>query len=519
MNNKQPNYCRMYDELSREAASWRSVWKELGAYLAPTRGFFDGEQPNRGQKIDHRKLIDSDPLLAVEVLCAGMISGLTSPSRSWFELEISPAAARQLPGAKEWTHAVKKRLEEAFASSNIYAALHGFYQEIAVFGTAAMLLEEDLQDVLRCRLFTAGEYVLGADGDGRINSFGREFFLTAGQMADKFGLSHLPAAVSQAVKEGRQNTWHKVRHLIVPNPRHNARYKDALHMPYRSVYFTPQGHVLKEGGYWEFPVIAARWEVKNTSDVYGKGPGWKCLGDVKMLQKMQKTKLVALDKNTNPPMMVSSGVQGEVNLLPGGLTRYSGTTDAAVKPAYQVQVDLAALENSIEKVKNTIKSQFFADVFVMLSAQNYSNMTAAEVAERHQEKLLVLGPVLERLKNELLDPLVERSYGILLRRGALPNPPQSVQGLEIGVSYVSMIAQAQKAAGMAAVSQAMAYAGSLAQAKPEVLDRVDFDSALEQGLEMLGVPPGILRTREQTQALRQARARQTDASASSTPAV
>ena len=116
----------MYDELSREAASWRSVWKELGAYLAPTRGFFDGEQPNRGQKIDHRKLIDSDPLLAVEVLCAGMISGLTSPSRSWFELEISPAAARQLPGAKEWTHAVKKRLEEAFASSNIYAALHGY---------------------------------------------------------------------------------------------------------------------------------------------------------------------------------------------------------------------------------------------------------------------------------------------------------------------------------------------------------------------------------------------------------
>lgn len=519
MNNKQPNYCRIYDELSREAASWRSVWKELGAYLAPTRGFFDGEQPNRGQKIDHRKLIDSDPLLAVEVLCAGMISGLTSPSRSWFELEISPAAARQLPGAKEWTHAVKKHLEEAFASSNIYAALHGFYQEIAVFGTAAMLLEEDLQDVLRCRLFTAGEYVLGADGDGRINSFGREFFLTAGQMADKFGLSRLPAAVAQAVKEGRQSTWHKVRHLIVPNPRHNARYKDALHMPYRSVYFTPQGHVLKEGGYWEFPVIAARWEVKNTSDVYGKGPGWKCLGDVKMLQKMQKNKLVALDKNTNPPMMVSSGVQGEVNLLPGGLTRYSGTTDAAVKPAYQVQVDLAALENSIEKVKNTIKSQFFADVFVMLSAQNYSNMTAAEVAERHQEKLLVLGPVLERLKNELLDPLVERSCGILLRRGALPNPPQSVQGLEIGVSYVSMIAQAQKAAGMAAVSQAMAYAGSLAQAKPEVLDRVDFDSALEQGLEMLGVPPGILRTREQTQALRQARARQTDATTPSTPAV
>ena len=464
--NKQPNYCRMYDELSREAASWRSAWKELGAYLAPTRGFFEGDTPNRGQKIDHRKLIDSDPLLAVEVLCAGMISGLTSPSRSWFELALSPKSARQLPGAQEWSHAVKQRLEEVFASSNVYAALHGFYQEIAVFGTAAMLLEEDFQDILRCRLFTAGEYVLGADGDGRINTFGREFFLTAQQMADKFGLEHLPASLAQAVKDGRKNTWHKVRHLIYPNPQHNPRYQDALHMPYRSVYFTPQGEVLKAGGYWEFPVIAARWEVKNTSDVYGKGPGWKCLGDAKMLQKMQKTKLVALDKNTNPPMMVSSGVQGEVNLLPGGLTRYSGTTDAAVKPAYQVQVDMAALENSIEKVKNTIKSQFFADVFLMLSTQNYSNMTAAEVAERHQEKLLVLGPVLERLKNELLDPLVERSYAILQRRGVLPHPPESVQGLELGVSYVSMIAQAQKAAGMAAVSQVFFGAGQAGSIRP-----------------------------------------------------
>lgn len=269
-------------------------------------------------------------------------------------------------------------------------------------------------------------------------------------------------------------------------------------MPFSSVHFMNGGHVLRQSGYREFPVIAARWEVKNASDSYGRAPGWKCLGDVKMLQKMQKTKLVALDKSTNPPMMVSTGVQGEVNLLPGGITRYNGTTDAAVKPAYLVQPDLNALEASIAQVRSTIRAQFFADVFLSLSGQNYTNMTAAEVAERRQEKMLVLGPVLERLKNELLDPLIDRAFNLLARQGLLPPAPPSVQGLEMKVEYVSMIAQAQKAAGLSALTQGLAYAASVASARPEVLERVDYHCALEEGLKALGVAPALLKSGGET---------------------
>ena len=136
----------------------------------------------------------------------------------------------------------------------------------------------------------------------------------------------------------------------------------------------------------------------------------------------------------------------------------------------------------------------------MLSTQNFANMTAAEVAERHQEKMLVLGPVLERLKNELLDPLVERSYAILTRRGVLPPAPQALQGLSVGVSYISLIAQAQKATGLAALTQGIDFASRLAAVRPDVLNRVDFENALEQGLTMLGVPPGVLKSRAEVSA-------------------
>lgn len=498
---------QQYDSMKADAQVWQKTWKELSRYIAPTRGFFDADSANDGRKIDHRSLIDSDPLLAVEVLSAGMVSGLTSPSRNWFELTLSDGNLMKQTGVRNWLYEVRRRMEEVFSRSNLYHALHGFYQEISVFGTAAFLLEEDFERVISCRTFTAGEYVLGTNEKGEINSFGREFFMTPLQMAEKFGKENLPLQIRRAAEEKR-NSWFKVIHVIMPNDQADAHKTDIAHMAYVSAYFTPEGKLLKRGGYHEFPVIAARWEVKNSSDIYGRGPGWKALGDVKMLQKMQKTKLVALDKNTNPPMMVSSNVQGEVNLLPGGLTRYNGTTDAAVKPAYQVPVDLNALDASIDKVKRTIQEQFFADVFLMLSAQNFSHMTATEVAERHQEKMLVLGPVLERLKNELLDPLIERTFSIMMRRGVVPLAPAEIEGADVKIQYVSMIAQAQKQSGMATINQGISFAASLAQGNPEVLDKVDFDAALEEGLDLLGVPPVMLRSQEDTQQIRQQRLQQ-----------
>ncbi|MCQ2410841.1 MAG: portal protein [Elusimicrobiaceae bacterium] len=498
MKQIQTDYRRLYDALKNERSSWLPVWKDLGAYLAPTRGFFDGQQPNQGRRIDHKTLLDSSPCLAVEVLCAGMMSGLTSPARSWFDLSLAPEELMELPGAREWIFDVKKRLEEVFAKSNVYGVLHGFYEEIAVFGTAAFLLEEDREKGIYCRPFTVGEYCLGTDAQGKVNRFGREFFMTAEQLEKTFGRENLPPQITAIAAEQQAHKHYKVFHLIFPNDAHAPFWQDNKHMPFTSVYFLEDGHVLRRGGYQEFPVIAARWEVKNTSDVYGKGPGWKCLGDVKMLQKMQKTKLVALDKSTNPPVMVSANVQGEVNLLPGGITRYNGTADGAVRPAYQVQPDLNSLEAAIESVRATIRSQFFADVFLSLTAQSYAGMTATEVAERHQEKMLVLGPVLERLKNELLDPLIDRAFNLLARQGLLPTPPESIQGVPLKVEYVSMIAQAQKAAGLSSLVQGIHYASSLASVRPDLLNRVDYDCALEEGLKALGVAPALLKSESES---------------------
>lgn len=476
-----------YNALKQARVAWARTWKQLATYLSPTRGSFEGDQPSAGRPIDHKTLLDSSPALAVNVLGAGMMSGLTSPSRRWFNLTLRPSCFAKLPGVSQWLMEVQKAIESALVKSNLYNVLQQVYEELSVFGTAAFLLEEDPRQGIFCRMFTAGEYVLDVDEKGRVNTFGHESFMSAEQMASAFGMAVLPPAVLQAFKNNNTQTRYKVIHLILPNAHYGVTQEKDNFFKFLSLYFMEDGTLLREGGYHEFPVICARWETKTAADCYGRGPGWKCLGDVKMLQKMQKAKLVALDKNTNPPVMVSASVQGEVNLLPGGITRCNSLTDAAIKPAYQVQTNLAELDQAIEQVRQTIRAHFLADVFMMLSEQEPANMTAAEVAERRQEKMLLLGPVLQRLKTELLDPLIERTYCILCRQGVLPLPPDYLTGLDLHVEYISTIAQAQRASMIEPLMQGLHVAAQIAQANPAASLQIDYDRMLTEAMESLGL--------------------------------
>ena len=146
-------------------------------------------------------------------------------------------------------------------------------------------------------------------------------------------------------------------------------------------------------------------------------------------------------------------------------------------------------------------------MFLMISNVDAGKMTATEVAERTQEKMMMLGPVLERLKNELLDPLIERTFNICLRAGILPQPPEEIQGRELHVSYISMIAQAQKAAALNTIRQGCAFAAELAEANPDVLDYLDYDGALREGLTAIGATPKMIRAEEEVQNTRQNRAK------------
>lgn len=505
------DYQKRLAALKSEGSSWLSTWKDIQPLIAPHRGYFS-DTPNNGSKIDHKVLIDSTAVRSLGTLAAGMTSGLTSPSRPWFKLGLADNDLMQYDPVKYWLEDVESRLLAIFAKSKIYANFTNIYEEIGAFGTASMILLPDYNTVIRGRHFTAGEYYLDQDGDNRVDTFAREYQMNVGQVVKTFGEENVSDAVLTSYKRGDLNSWVKIGHVICPNDKYRTGVADSKGKKFTSVYFeigkSEDEKFLRVAGFNSFPVMAPRWGLSRPSDVYGRSaPGWMTLGDTKMLQKMQKDSLVAIGKVINPPMIKPSTMMGAVNTVPGGVSAGSDTNpNAGLRPAYQINPDLSAIENKIRVTQEAIRAGFFADLFLMLATQDNPQMTAREVVERHEEKLLVLGPLLESLEGELLDLCIDRSFEIALESGAIPLPPKELQGMDLKVEYISPLAQAQKMVGVTAIEQGFRFVGGIAAVDPSVMDNVDVDEAVRQHLTMDGVSPKIIKSPEAVAEIRKARA-------------
>ena len=253
--------------------------------------------------------------------------------------------------------------------------------------------------------------------------------------------------------------------------------------------------------------MAPRWDAIG-SDVYGSSPAMDALGDVKMLQQMQTDSISATYKMNNPVMNASPNMKGEPLTLSGGGVNFVKDTRDGFVPAYQTNFDVQKVEFKIQAVQTAIRQAFFNDLFLMLAGES-KQMTATEVAERHEEKLLMIGPVLERLQAECLDPLINRTFNIMNRANLLPPAPQELSGSELKVEYISLLAQAQKLVGVTGIERLSAFAGNLAQVFPEVRHKFDAMEALDRYGEYIGVPASIVKSDDEAKAAADAEMKQT----------
>mgnify|MGYP000564787440 FL=1 len=266
--------------------------------------------------------------------------------------------------------------------------------------------------------------------------------------------------------------------------------------------------LLRESGYRSFPVMAPRWETTG-EDVYGTSPAMDALGDCKALQLLEKRKAQIVDKIVDPPMKGPSSLSNQrVSLLPGDVTYVDGPNAATFAPAIEINPQAAAVVAAeIQVTEGRVEKAFYADLWLLLS-QSDGRMTATEVVERREEKLLQLGPVMERLQDELLDPLLQRVLEILFATKRLPPPPRELQGRDVRIEYISIMAQAQKLLGTTAVERFTTFVGNLATAVPAALDKLNIDTTIDEYGRMLGVPPTTIRGDDEVAQLRADRAQQ-----------
>ena len=511
---------QVYEQI--RATSWneRSTfdphWRLLGDYIMPRRARFLITDRNKGDR-RNQNIIDSTATFAARTLRSGMHAGITSPARPWMKLTTPDPDLAEFGAVKEWLHVVTQRMLTVFQRSNLYNVLPTVYGDMGVFATAAMGVFEDDDELFRCYSYPIGSYAFGVSNRQIVDQFVREWPMTVRQIVYDFGLDKQTNMIDWTnISQTVRNMWDRAQYeqtvevcrVIMPNDYYDPRRpldKESA-MRFASCTFekgeSREGKFLRESGYNEFPILGPRWDVTG-EDIYGTDcPGMTSLGDVKQLQVMVKRKSQAVEKMVNPPMTAPTALRNQkASILPADIT-YVDVREGqqGFRPAHEVSLSVADLTADIQDVRMMVRRSFYEDLFLMLAQSDRREITAREIDERHEEKLLALGPVLERTNDELLDPMVDRVYGMMDRAGLIPPPPEELDNVDLNVEYISLMAQAQKLVGVVGHERFASFSMQLMQAFPEVRHKVDAMQLIDDHGEMLGVDPKVVRPDDEARA-------------------
>jgi hypothetical protein len=486
-------------------------WHDIHRFIAPDRGVFRGQAHMAVDQLpeyDGSDIINSTATTSFDILSSGMMSGLSSPARPWFRLTLDDTDRAEYGPNRVWLDQVARVMRMVFNRSNLYNVLPQVYSEIAPFGTTALLQLEDDAQITRFYHFTIGSFAIGQDDRHTVDSFGRRFSYTVSQMRKRWGDANLSQTARMAIARGKLTQTREILHLIVPAS--DEVLPAVQGAPFVEEFWevgSDHDRPLSRKPFWSFPVYAPRWS-STGGRLWGFGLGHRVLGDVKQLQFLEAEKEAVLELHNRPPLEAGVELRGKrISLLAGDVTftNPAATGGASVRPIHSTDPQAFNYTAAdIREIEHRIRRMTFEDLFLMLANDQRSGVTAREVEERHQEKMIVLGPVLERMNEELFDPLIDRTFEIMVRRSEpywngtmdgeplLPAPPEDLAGNPLRVDYISILAQAQKSVNTASLERFGAQVAQVGSLDPRALRKVDWMQFVDELADAAAVPATVL---------------------------
>ena len=501
---------------------WMGPWSDLAEFILPRRsiwltqsagGIPSANNMSRGKAING-SIVDPTATLATRVCSGGLMSGLASPSRPWFKMIPALRNFEIDSAGRMWLDETEARLYSIMAASNFYNSFAQECEDLVVFGTGPSIIYEDERDIIRLYNPAVGEYYLASGSTLRVESLYRMFVMTVAQIVDFFGIDNCPEQVTK-LWEAKGSSLEKellIAHAIEPNFEIGKNGAGVIpgNFTWREIYWlygTDNEKPLSKKGFIDQPFTTARWSTQS-NDAYGRSPGMDVLPDVMQLQVMTRRMAEAIEKQVRPPLVAAMELKNQPSsILPGHVTYVPNLgPGTGMRPIYEVQPDIQAMSANISQIEQRIKIGLFNDLFLMLEQGVGPKMTAYEVAQKMQEKLQVLGPVIEGLLSESLKPKLKRIFGIAQRRGLIPPPPPSLRGVPLDVQFVSMLALAQKAAATGGLERLIALIGNMVAVFPEAKDNLNPDIFIHEMNDLLGNAQKVLRGPQEIKKLRAAAA-------------
>ena len=518
VNSRRKQYLNRWETLKQEREPWMNHYRELAKVLMPRAGRFLTSEKDRNQgKYKHNRIINETGLLAVRDSAAGIQSGLTSRARPWFKAGISDTDLANYRPVKEWLETVTTLMRDFINRSNFYTAISSIYPEFLTFGTMGMTSVEDLgNSSARFHPYTVGEYCIAQNDKLEINTLYREVPMTVEGVVRRFGLDAVSQPVKNFFNKSQMDVAVDVLHVVEENNEQEAGYGDFRGMAWRSTYMEVAGDsdkLLKEEGFETKPVQLGRWRVLS-GNIYGDSPAMDALGGTMSQQSMEAKQARAIDKMLDPPLQADANLRQEpISMVSGDITyvqNLGNSAGAKITPIVDLRnAPIGAMEEKIGQITERINSALYVDLFRMLSTMDRkAQMTVREVVERHSEKVAMLDPMLSRVHDEFLDGNIERIFAMMFKNGWLPPPPREIQGQDLQIEYISILAQAQKAVATGSMESVVDFVGRVSVFKPGVLDILNGDELVREYASAVGVSTKVINEPSVVTAMRKQQAEQ-----------
>lgn len=485
---------------------WEGHWQEVSDYMLPRKSDVNTER-SRGDK-RNIKIYDATAVHSLELLASSLHGMLTSAAQRWFQLRYKEALLNESDEAKEWLEDAMDKMYIAISRSNFQTEIFENYHDLIAFGTSCLFIEEDKDDIVRFSARHIKEIYITENDKGFVDTIYRKFKLTAKAALEKFGKENVSRDLAVKFTKAPFDDV-EIVHVVRPRSVFDPNKLDKQNMPFQSVYMEYEtGHIISIGGFREFPYVVPRY-LKASNEIYGRSPGMNSLPDVKVLNTMVKVSLKAAQKQVDPPLLVPDDAMIlPVRTAPGSLNYYrSGSRDRIESLNIGANNPLGL--NMEDQRRRSISRTFHVD---QLLIQENRTMTATEVMQRNQEKMKILGPVIGRLQQELLQPLIIRVFNIMLRNKQFLPAPEILVNQEVDIEYVSPVAVAQKGSQLESIMRGLEIFGSVAQIAP-VTDYIDENGLVKQIINILGLPAKMIKSDKQVQELRAVRQEQQAAQA------
>ncbi len=490
-----------FEAIKAQRGTWESTWQEVADNIMG-RGEFTSTTITGGRK-RMEPIHDTTALQSVSLLAGGLNSLMTNPATEWFHLR--PEDSRLLDDEEValWFEDAENQMYNTLNSptARFHPQIHEMYLELVAYNTGGFFVEDVPGVGVLYSSRPLAELFISENAQGIVDTVYRRFRFTARQAVDAWGKKAPEAAQNDLAKgdtESKRLYLHMVKNATDPKP-----------LPFRPSGFPIESafidlekkELIEAGGYNEMPYMIPRWE-KDSNEVHGRGPGIVALADAKMLNEMNKTMLQSGQLKVAPPVMIDDdGVETTLDFRPRGRNVVRpGLLNPPIQPI-EMGGDLGWGDWVIRDKRQQVQDAFH---FELLQLIRDPRMTATQVIALSTNIQRLLAPVLGRFQTELLEPMLERTFAIKMRRGDFLPPPSALQGTDFKIEYVSPVARAQRAEDANAIIELFTVGTNLAQADPDVLHVMNAEEGMRFIAKQKGVPVSVLRSRVEVQARREA---------------